>query len=107
MRPPFHARHAIGASNHAKARQPSGAGGSSGIAGRTEFALLTDNGQVGGRWSGRQALAPMMKTADLRQLYDPARLWWLDGSWLRRVLARRQMRSGAVAVGKVRGHDST
>jgi len=37
LRSPFHARQAIWASDHAKARQLSGAGGSSGIVGGTEF----------------------------------------------------------------------
>jgi hypothetical protein len=48
-----------------------------------------------------------MQATHFGQLYDLAHGRRLDGPWLRRVLAQRQMSSGLVIVGKVGGQDAT
>ena len=53
------------------------------------------------RSSGGESLVAMMETADLRQRYDLAHGWRLNGSRLRRVLAQGQVRSRTMIVGEV------
>jgi len=49
----------------------------------------------------------MVETTDFGQFHDLAHALRLDGPRLRRVLAQGQVSSGLVAIGKVRGQNST
>ena len=57
--------------------------------------------------SGREPLVAMMQTADLWNGDDLTRIGWMNRTWFRAALLKRQVRSGSMVIVEIRGEDPT